>query len=121
MPSQVADNIGWFDRVATATEKAVSHAWFFTLCVLMVLVWFPTLFLMPIDSSQLIINTTTTIVTFLLVALLQNTSTRADGATQHKLNALAAALVDVLELSEGTEDQVKELRAAVGLEQREST
>ena len=37
----------------------------------------------------------TTIVTFLLVALLQNTEKRADEAVQHKLNAVADGLADL--------------------------
>lgn len=35
------------------------------------------------------VNTDATIVTFLLVALIQNTQNRADAAVQHKLNAIA--------------------------------
>ena len=57
------------------------------------LVWAPSLFLLPdVDTWQLIINTVRTIVTFLLVAPLQNTLQRADEATQHKLNAVADGL-----------------------------
>jgi len=75
----------------------------------------------------LIINTATTIVTFLLVALLQNTQTRSDQAIQHKLNAIADGLADLMAKTARREDfagldvDVDELRAAVGLEQREST
>lgn len=82
MPSEVDAEVSRFDRFASVAARFVSKAWFFAACVLMVLVWFPTMFVMPIDSSQLIINTTTTIITFLLVALLENTSTRADAAAQ---------------------------------------
>ena len=121
MPTEVTSGPGLFDRLATHTATLVSRAWFFTLCVLMVLTWFPTLFLMPIDSSQLIINTTTTIITFLLVALLENTSHRADAALQRKLNAIAGALVDLLEEFDGTEADITQLEAAVGLELRENT
>ena len=80
------------------------------------------------DSQfQLEINTTTTIITFLMVALLQNSQSRNDMATQHKLNAVAdgladlmAALSDQLPDSELVND-MSELRAAVGVEDREST
>jgi len=52
----------------------------------------PSFLLLPdVDTWQLIINTITTIVTFLLVALLQNTETRAENATQRKLNAISDA------------------------------
>ena len=69
---------------------------------------------------NLIINTLTTIVTFLMVALLQNSQTRADQAVQHKLNAIADALSDLMH-DQGNEKDAAELRDAVGLEEREST
>ena len=78
-----------------------------------------------IDTWRLIINTVTTIVTFLLVALLQNTQKRADEAVQHKLNAVADGLADLMEAL--AEDHRRlhvdstELRHAVGLEERESS
>lgn len=73
----------------------------------------------------MIINTATTIITFLLVALLQNTQTRNDMATQHKLNAIADGLADLMK-HVGQDDarvarDIRELRTAVGLEEREGT
>ncbi len=76
-------------------------------------------------SWQLVINTLTTIVTFLVVALLQNSQTRADKAIQHKLNGIADGLADLMEELGGDKPQLlqdaEELRAAVGLEHRESS
>ncbi|SLH62373.1 Predicted small integral membrane protein [Mycobacteroides abscessus subsp. abscessus] len=70
-----------------------SRAGFFVFCVLLVIVWAPSFLVLPsIDTWQLVINTATTIITFLLVALLQNTERRADAAVQQKLNAIADAL-----------------------------
>ena len=61
----------------------------------------------------------------LLVALLQNSQTRNDQATQHKLNAIADGLADLMERfaedDPGLTDEIDELKAAVGLEDREST
>ena len=58
----------------------------------------PTYFLVGnFDTYQLIINTPTTIITFLLVALLQNTQKRSEQAIQHKLNAVANGLADLME------------------------
>ena len=75
----------------------MSRAWFFVMCVLLVVLWAPSYFLLgELNTWQLIINTITTIVTFLLVALLQNTQKRADEAVQHKLNAIADALSDLM-------------------------
>lgn len=97
-----------------------SRAWFFALCVLLVVLWAPSYYLIS-DTNlwELLINTATTIITFILVALLQNTQFRADAAVQRKLNAIADALADLME-HERTSD-ARELRAAVGLEQRESS
>jgi low affinity Fe/Cu permease len=94
--------------------------------VLLVVIWAPSyLVVRSIDTWQLIINTVTTIVTFLLVALLQNTQTRSDEAVQDKLNEIADALADLMESMADERPQLREdrdeLRAAVGLEQRESS
>jgi low affinity Fe/Cu permease len=90
------------------------------------LVWAPTVAFLKFDTWQLIINTVTTIITFLMVALLQNAQTRNDLATQHKLNAIADALADLMgHLSEQVgreiERDIEELKEAVGLEEKEST
>ena len=76
---------------------------------------------------QLIINTATTIITFLMVALLQNSSTRSDQAVQHRLNAIADGLATLMDhLADDSparrlDDDVSELREAVGIEEYEST
>lgn len=127
MPSDVTPELSWFDRFATGAARFSSRAWFFAFCVLLVVLWAPTYFFIgTIDTWQLIINTVTTIVTFLLVALLQNTETRSDEATQDKLNALAQGLSELmthvadLHNRKDLQDSVAELRAAVGLEETES-
>ena len=127
MPSEVSEQVTAFDRFAGAASKVASRAWFFAFCVALVVIWAPSYFVLGnLDTWQLIINTLTTIVTFLMVALLQNSQTRADQALQHKLNAIADALADLMtEMSSTSEAQlenhVKELREAVGLEERESS
>jgi low affinity Fe/Cu permease len=79
-----------------------------------------------VNTWQLIINTATTIVTFLLVALLQNTQTRSDEATQDKLNAIAEAVSTLLGQEADLHNRAElhramtELRDAVGLEDKES-
>jgi len=79
------------------SSQIVSRAAFFTMCVVLVLVWAPTYFLIRnVDTWQLVINTITTIITFLMVALLQNSQTRSDQAIQHKLNAIADGLADLM-------------------------
>jgi len=93
MPSDVTAEVSAFDRFAKVAARFFSKPWFFALCVLVVLVWAPSyFFIRSVDTWQLIINTATTIVTFLMVALLQNTQSRADQSTQDKLNAIARYL-----------------------------
>jgi low affinity Fe/Cu permease len=125
MPTDISGQLSPFDKVATHADRFASRPWFFAMCVLLVVVWAPSFFLFgSVDTWQLIINTVTTIVTFLLVALLQNTQTRNDQATQDKLNAVAAALADVITLvDQGADAQRlrRELREAVGLEDRTSS
>src|SRR5947209_7330720 len=97
MPTEVDSRMGFFDRFAGHASKIASRAPFFVACVLLILVWAPTLAFLKFDTWQLLINTATTIVTFLLVALLQNSQTRNDQATQHKLNAIADGLDDLID------------------------
>jgi hypothetical protein len=128
MPTDVSSRVGFFDRFAGWAALVASRATFFAFCVALIVVWAPSILLLrSVDTWQLIINTATTIITFLMVALLQNSQTRSDQAVQHKLNAIADGLADVMaHLSAGAKDRsleldLKELRAAVGLEEREST
>lgn len=129
MPSSVTKEVSGFDRFAVTASEFVSKPWFFAMCVLLILVWAPSFVVFrTVDTWQLIINTATTIITFLLVALLQNTQQRADQATQHKLNAIADGLADLMSSlaedhprSESLKKDLKELREAVGLEHRESS
>jgi low affinity Fe/Cu permease len=107
---------GLFDSFASNVTQHVSRAWFFSACVLMIVLWIPTLFMMPFDSSQLIINTATTIITFLLVALLENTQDRTAKAQNHKLDALIVAVADLLDERGGYEKEVTELRRMAGVE-----
>ena len=126
MPSDVSPEVSVFDRFAEAAARFFSRPWFFAMCVLLVLIWAPSYFVVGnLDTWQLIINTATTIVTFLMVALLQNTQTRADRSTQDKLNAIADGLADLMRSVSARDDpelrkDMLELRAAVGLEDRES-
>jgi low affinity Fe/Cu permease len=121
MPSDVSDEVGWFDRFAEQASKLASRAWFFAFCVLLVLLWAPSILILgSIDTWQLIINTATTIITFLLVALLQNSQERSDQALQQKLNAIAKGLADLMD-DKGKNDDARELRDAVGLEEVESS
>jgi Low affinity iron permease len=81
-----------FDRFATHTSGWVLGGWFFALCVLIVLFWLPTIWVLPtVDTWQLAINTATAIIAFLLVALRQNTQSRSDKATAYGRDRSCAA------------------------------
>ena len=136
MPLDVSSRVGFFDRVAGHVARFTSRAPFFAFCVLLVLLWLVQGVVEIMGGGwssftsatyQLEINTTTTIITFLLVVLLQNSSTRTENATQHKLNVIADALADLMShLAEYHDNaslrhDIKELRAAVGLEEYESS
>ena len=121
MPSDVDSQVGWFDGFADMASRIVSRAWFFAFCLLLVVVWAPSISLLhSVSIWQLIINTVTTIITFLLVALLQNTQERSNNAVQGKLNAIADSLADLMQ-AQGLDKDAAELRSAVGLEDRESS
>jgi low affinity Fe/Cu permease len=137
MPTDISSRVGLFDRFAGFAAHLASRAPFFAFCLFLVVVWIVQgVLLIASEGSlepfldaryQLEINTTTTIITFLMVALLQNSQTRNDQATQHKLNALADALADLMEHTAGRfpeselAQDMRELRAAVGLEAIEGT
>jgi low affinity Fe/Cu permease len=112
---------GHFDRFAEAASEVASHARFFVACVLLVALWAPSYFLFGnVNTWQLVINTATTIVTFLMVALLQNAQRRSDVAMHAKLDAIADGLADFMEHSgpgdAELQNDMRELRAAVGIE-----
>src|SRR5438552_18612441 len=128
MPTDVSSRVGIFDRFAGLASDIAGRAAFFAFCLLLIIVWAPSILLLrDVDTWQLIINTATTIITFLMVALLQNSQTRTDQALQHKLNAIADGLADlmrhIMEEADPADLQkdMIELRDAVGLEPHEST
>ncbi len=97
-----------FHRFSVKVSKLVGTPKMFVLALLLILVWVIT---GPIfhfsDTWQLVINTGTTIITFLMVFLIQNSQNREANATQLKLDELIRAvskardsLVNLEELSD---------------------
>jgi low affinity Fe/Cu permease len=97
-----------FRVFAHRSATMLGSAWAFTAAVIVILVWLLT---GPIfhfsDTWQLIINTATTIITFLMVFLIQNTQNRDAKAVHLKLDELIRAvkgarnqLVDLEDLSD---------------------
>jgi low affinity Fe/Cu permease len=111
-----------FRKFAQAASQAVGSSWAFILAALIIIVW---AFTGPMfhysDTWQLVINTGTTIITFLMVFLIQNTQNRDAKAIHLKLDELIRAvegarthLVELEELSdeelERLQEQFKRLR-----------
>jgi low affinity Fe/Cu permease len=97
-----------FARVAEKASQATGSFWAFCLAMLVVIVWAATGPLFDFSETwQLVINTGTTIITFLMVFLIQHAQNKENRALQLKLNELIAAtrgasnrLIDVEDLTD---------------------
>ncbi|ASD25912.1 Predicted small integral membrane protein [Brevundimonas diminuta] len=82
-----------FNHLANATAKLAGRPWTFIVCLAVVLIWAVT---GPVfrysETWQLVINTGTTIVTFLMVFLIQNTQNRDAAAMHAKMDELIYAV-----------------------------
>jgi low affinity Fe/Cu permease len=116
----------WFSHFASWTATASGRPHTFALACLIIIVWAVTgpLFAFS-DTWQLVINTGTTIVTFLMVFLIQNTQNRDSRAMQLKLDELIRAtegahnaVLDLEELAEIDLDRIRKLYSALAARAR---
>ena len=120
-PSQIGDERSRFDRFAELSASFVGRAVFFTAAFAVVVIWMPLILVFEsIDTWQLVLNTMTSVIAFLLIALLQNTERRNDRALHRKLDTIAAGLAESMACQddERLHDSIEELRAVVKLEKQ---
>lgn len=119
--------ITWYSRFAKAASHFCGRPRTFMLAIAVIAIWVITgpLFNFS-DTWQLVINTGTTIVTFLMVFLIQNTQNRDTEAIQIKLdeiiratNGAHNALLDLEELEEETLDAFKSKYQALAQKARQ--
>ena len=117
---------GAFTHFASLTAHASGHPLAFAMACTIIILWGVTgpLFAYS-DTWQLVINTGTTVVTFLMVFLIQNTQNRDSKATQLKLDELIRAvegahnaLLDLEELTEADLNRIKERYIALAAHAR---
>jgi len=109
-------NVSWFTRAARWASHTAGRPNTFVIALIIIAIWAIT---GPIfdfsDTWQLVINTGTTIVTFLMVFLIQNTQNRDTEALQIKLDELIRslntaqnALLDLEEMDDEELDLIRE-------------
>lgn len=107
---------GIFARFARWTSRTVGHTFAFVSALAVVGTWGATgPYFRYSDTWQLVINTGTTVITFLMVFVIQQTQNRDSEAMHVKLDeiirALRGAHNDLLDIEELTEEELDELRA----------
>lgn len=112
-----AQRASFFSRFTRWTERQLGRSITFALAFLAIILWAATgpLFGWS-DTWQLVINTGTTIVTFLMVFVIQNTQNRDTAAIHLKLDELIrvnkAARNSLISLEEQSESEVAEVKSA---------
>jgi len=111
----------WFSRFASKTAQIVGQPYMFLLAVVVLILWAASgpLFHFS-DTWQLIINTGTTIITFLVVFLIQNTQNRDAKALHLKLDELIRShlsarndMIDIEKLSDEELEEIERRYAAI--------
>jgi len=120
-PTEVSEKRGRFDTLADRVSTVAATPAFFVTLLLLAVAWTTGGLVAGFSHHWIdVVDVFGTIITLLLVALLENEQWRNAKATQRKLNAVLEGLAHVLSSDESASEQVKQLQAAVGLEKRES-
>lgn len=112
-----------FEKFVEAAHSRVSQAPFFGVCLAIVVAWAISVPLWPdLKQWQVAIHTVASVLSLLLLVLLENSGRRAEEAAQEKLNVIAEALAELMESQSSHDQELAEattkLREAVGLEER---
>jgi len=112
-----------FDRFVENAHLKVSRPPFFFLCAAIVLLWLVSVPLWPdLKTWQVAIHTVTSVITLMLLALLENSARRSEEAAQEKLNVLAEAVAALMQSRAADDPKLqgaaRKLGDAVGLEER---
>ena len=105
----------YFRRFASHVSVITGSAWVFLVALAVILVWAISGPLFGYsDTWQLVINTSTTIITFLMVFLIQNTQNRDAKAIHLKLDELIRAIgkarTELVDLEDLSEDELEKLQ-----------
>jgi low affinity Fe/Cu permease len=122
----MATSSSWYSKFAKAASHFCGRPPVFSIAVALIVVWLVTGPLFGFsDTWQLVINTGTTIITFLMVFLIQNTQNRDTQAIQVKLDELIRAtqgahnaLLDLEELEEEELDAFRKRYEALAAQAR---
>jgi low affinity Fe/Cu permease len=111
-----------FTRFTSFVAMAMGHAWVFIIALVVLILWGISGPLMNFsDTWQLIINTSTTIITFLMVFIIQNTQNRDNLAVNLKLDVMMKKMgIEAKDLIEAEEKSDKKLENKVERVRRES-
>lgn len=108
----------FFTRIATAVSAAVGQPWAFIVAALCIIIWAISGPLFGFsDTWQLVVNTSTTIITFLMVFIIQNSQNRDAAAMQAKLDELIRAVDKArnqfIGIEHMTEHELEKIRTAL--------
>lgn len=114
-----------FSHFAAKVAQRAGSWWAFLLALVVIIIWGVSgpLFRFS-DTWQLVINTGTTIVTFLMVFLIQNSQNRDSEALQLKLDELIRAVTDasdrLIDVEDASEEEMKVLQSKYQRERKDA-
>ncbi len=104
-----------FRRFSQKTSQVLGSSWAFLVAVALILVWLITGPLFHFSNTwQLLINTSTTVITFLMVFLIQNTQNRDAKAMHLKLDELIYGIKkarnSLVDVEDASDEELEKLR-----------